>query len=208
MLKLTKADIRRGGRHPVVWKRASTLVIHEPSEDDYTLLKAYRSISLLSYLGNLVEKVVAEVLIEEAKRTELLSDGQFGSRNGRSGIVTATIMVDRAHVAWRNAHITGVLHIDIKAAFPSVAKGRLVNLMKIIRMDGDLIQLTESILSERMVQMTIECNTIERHPVEVGVAQGSPVSPILFAIYTSGLIKWDEVYVSGAEGLSFVKDLG
>jgi hypothetical protein len=46
-----------------------------------------------------------------------------------------------------------------------------------------------------------------RHPVEAGVPQGSFVSPILFAIYTSSLIKWVEEYVS-AEGLSFVDDLG
>jgi hypothetical protein len=32
-----------------------------------------------------------------------------------------------------------VLLMDIKAAFPSVAKGRLVNLMKVRQMDGDLI---------------------------------------------------------------------
>jgi hypothetical protein len=34
------------------------------------------------------------------------------------------------------------------------------------------------------------------------------VSPILFAIYTSGLIKWVENYLSEAERLSFVDDLG
>ena len=44
--------------------------------------------------------------------------------------------------------------------------------------------------------------------MEAGVPQGSPVSPILFAIYTSGRIKWVEEYVSEAEGLSFIDDLG
>jgi len=43
--------------------------------------------------------------------------------------------------------------------------------------------------------------------VEAGVPQGSPVSPILFAIHTAGLIKWVEEGVQ-AEGLSFVDDLG
>jgi hypothetical protein len=56
--------------------------------------------------------------------------------------------------------------------------------------------------------MIIEGNAMERHPVEAGVPQGSPVSPIHFAIYTSGLTKWVEHYVSEAEGLSFVDDLG
>jgi len=98
--------------------------------------------------------------------------------------------------------------MDMKAAFPSVAKGSLVNLMKVRQMDGDLIRWTESFLSERTVEMIIEGNAIESHPVEAGVPHGSPVSLSLFAIYTSGLIKWVEQYVSEAEVLSCVEDLG
>jgi hypothetical protein len=48
-------------------------------------------------------------------------------------------MVDRAHAAWTNGHIPGMLLMDIKAAFPRVAKGRLVNLMTVWQMDGDLV---------------------------------------------------------------------
>jgi len=79
--------------------------------------------------------------------------------------------------------------MDIKAAFPSVARGRLVHAMKGKRIDGDLIRWTESLLSDRTVEMVIEGNVLQRHPVEAGIPQGSPVSPILFAIYTAGLIE-------------------
>jgi len=68
-------------------------------------------------------------------------------------------------------------------------------------MNGDLTQWTGSFLSEKTVDMIIEGNAVESHPV------GSPVSPIIFAIYTTGLIKWVEEYVS-AEELSLVDDLG
>jgi len=92
-------------------------------------------------------------------------------------------MVVSAHADWRNRHIAGVLLMEIKAAFPSVEKGRLVKLIKVRQMDGDLRQWTESFLSERTVEMIIECNAMESHPVEARVPQGSPVSPILFVIY-------------------------
>jgi hypothetical protein len=36
-------------------------------------------------------------------------------------------MVDRAYAAWTHGHITGVLLVDIQAAFPSGAKGKLAN---------------------------------------------------------------------------------
>jgi hypothetical protein len=49
---------------------------------------------------------------------------------------------------------------------------------------------------------------MERHPVEAGVPQSSPVSPILIAIYTAGLRKWVEEYTSEGKVQSFVDDLG
>jgi hypothetical protein len=75
-------------------------------------------------------------------------------------------------------------------------------------MDGDLVRWTESFLSGRTVESIIEGNAMKRHPVDAGVPHGSPVSPILFVIYTSGLINWVEEYMSEAEGLSIVDDLG
>jgi len=56
--------------------------------------------------------------------------------------------------------------------------------------------------------MIIKGTAMERHPVEAAVLQGSPVSPILIAIYTSGIMKSVEEYVSEAEGHSFIDDLG
>jgi hypothetical protein len=162
----------------------------------------------LSCIGKVVEKVITEVLSEEAKRRGLLCDGQFGSSKGRTAIDAAAIMIDRPHSAWKNGHLTGVLLMDILATIPHMAQGRLVNLSMVRQMDGDLIQLMPSCLAERMVKMIFECNTMESHLVEAGVLQGSPVSPTLFAICTSGLIKWVEEYVSEALGLTIVDNLG
>jgi len=180
-------------------------VIRKPGKDNYTKLMAYRSISLLSCMGNVVEKVAAELLSDEAKGRGLLSDGQFGSGKGRSAIVAAAIMVDRAHAVWTKGHITGLLLMDIKAACRRMSNGRLLNFMKVSEMDGDLLQWTESFLLEREVEMIMEGNAIDRHPVEAGVPQRSPVPPILFAIYPSGLIKCVEEYVSGTLGLIFCR---
>jgi hypothetical protein len=174
IVDLAKATIRTG-RDPAVWKQASGVVIRKPGKNNYTKLKAYRTISVLSCMGNVVAKVVAELLSVEAERRGLLSDGQFGNRKGRSAIDAAAMMVDRAHTAWMDGNITGGLLMDIKAVFPSVAKGRLVNGMKAKHIDGILIRWTDSFLSERTVEIIIGGNAMTRHPVEAGVPQGSPV---------------------------------
>jgi len=75
-------------------------------------------------------------------------------------------------------------------------------------MDGDLTRWTEIFLSEITVEIVIERNAMGRHPAEAGFPQSSPVSPILFVIYTSGLIKLVEEYISEAQGLSSVDNLG
>jgi hypothetical protein len=69
-------------------------------------------------MWKVIEKVVAELLAEEAERRGLRIDGLCGSRKRRSAIDAAAIMVDRAHAAWRESSIAGVLLMDIKAAFP------------------------------------------------------------------------------------------
>jgi hypothetical protein len=116
-------------------------------------------------------------------------------------------MADRAHSAWNEDNITGVLLMDIQAAFPSVVRRRLMHAMKAKRIEVDLVQCTESLLCDRTVEMVIEGNDLQSHPVEAGVLQGSPVSLILFAIHIAGLIQWFEERVQ-VEGLSFVEDLG
>jgi len=49
-------------------------------------------------------------------------------------------MVDRALAAWGEGNITGILLMDIEAAFPSVARGRLIHEMESKGIDSDLIQ--------------------------------------------------------------------
>jgi hypothetical protein len=126
-------------RHPAVWKLPSGVMIQKPRKDNCMKLKVYRSISLLSWMGKGFKKVVAELLSEDGKRRGLLSNGEFGSWKGQSAIDAVANMVGRHHAAWTNGHIPGVLLMNIKATFPEVEKGRLVNLMEVRPMDGDLI---------------------------------------------------------------------
>lgn len=49
---------------------------------------------------------------------------------------------------------------------------------------------------------------MERHPVDAVIPQGSLVSPILFAIYMSGLLEWVEERVSRVKGQSIMHKVG
>lgn len=82
-------------------------------------------------MGNAVNKVVAELLSEEAERPGLLSDRQFGGRTWQSAIHSVAIIVNQADAAWTNCDMTGMLLRYNEEAFPSFANGRLVNFMTV-----------------------------------------------------------------------------
>jgi len=64
-------------------------------------------------------------------------------------------MVDRAHLQRNEDNTMGVLLMDMKASFPSLVRGRLVQAMKAKEIDGEIIRRTQTFLSDGMVQMTI-----------------------------------------------------
>jgi hypothetical protein len=67
VMRLTRVAIP-SGRQPAVWKWASGVLIRKPGKDDYRMLMANHSISLLSCMGKVVTKVFTNLLSEEASR--------------------------------------------------------------------------------------------------------------------------------------------
>lgn len=61
VVALIRAHIRLGA-HPDRWKTARGVATPKPRRGDYSLAKAYRVISLLSCLGEMVENVAAIML--------------------------------------------------------------------------------------------------------------------------------------------------
>ena len=73
-------------------------------------------------------------------------------------------------------------------------------------MEPDICRWVESFMTDRNVRIVIDGTEGQDRAVETGIPQGSPVSPILFAVYISGVFKEVE-RKTGAEGLSFVDDV-
>ena len=53
--------------HPQRWKHAKGILLEKPNKRDCTQVKSYRVISLLNFLGKVVEKVIAEQLSHFSK---------------------------------------------------------------------------------------------------------------------------------------------
>ena len=99
--------------------------------------------------------------------------------------------------------------MDVKGAFPHVAKGNLIKRMEEMGFEADLVRWAESFMEERKVIMSMDAKEGDSMDVETGVPQGSPVSPQLFVIYLSGLFGRVEEKEKEckSEGISFVDDV-
>jgi hypothetical protein len=199
----------RLGIHPRVWKEARGVVIPKPNKPDYGIAKAYRVITLLNCLGKVVEKVAANAIAEQCERRQLLHDGQFGCRKRRSAIDAVGRLMKRVEEAWGRGNTAAVLLMDVKGAFPHVAKGNLIKRMEEMGFEADLVRWVESFMEERKVIMSMDGKEGDSMEVEKGVPQGSPVSPVLFVIYLSELFGRVEEQEKecGSEGISFVDDV-
>jgi len=97
--------------------------------------------------------------------------------------------------------------MDVKSAFNNVNKSHLGKRMQALGIEPDLIRWAGSFMSDRQVKLVLDGKTGEANPVDTGIPQGSPVAPILFTTYLSGIFDKVEAAVPGIRGLSFVDDI-
>jgi hypothetical protein len=108
---------------------------------------------------------------------------------------------------WKRGNIAAAMLMDVKGAFLSVAKANLIQTMEDMKFEADLCRWVESLMSDRKVRIKMDGRMEKVMDVETRVTQGSPTSPILFAIYIAGHIKTAENKVPEVTTLSFVDDV-
>ena len=82
-------------------------------------------------------------------------------------------------VAWNAGKVTSALTFDIKGYFDFVNHNRLLHELRRKHLPLEYIKWTESFLSDREVAICIDGRYGDMKPVQNGIPQGSPVSPIL-----------------------------
>ena len=201
--------VNRLGIHPWVWKEVKGVGIPKANKPDSGVAMAYRVISLLNCLGNVVEKVAAITIAEECEQRRLLHNGQLGCRKRRSAIDAVGRLMKRVEDVWGRGNTAAVLLMDVKGAFPHVAKGNLRKRMEGMGFEADLVRGVESFIEDRKVIMSMDGKVGDSMDVETGVLQWSPVLPVLFILYVLGLFGQVEAKDEEcrSEGVSLVDDV-
>lgn len=193
------------GYHPRQWRSAKIVVLRKPGKPDYSTPGAYRPISLLNTLGKLLEAVVARRLSFLAEKHGLLPDTQFGGRPGRTTEQALLVLSNAIDRAWYRHKVVTLVSFDLKGAFNSVNKLSLDASLRARRIPGIATKWIASFMSERYASIGFDGYRTETAPLaNAGLAQGSPLSPILFAFFNADLVDQPVTYHGGAS--AFIDD--
>ena len=77
----------------------------------------------------------------------------------------------------------------------------------LVGVGGCLVRWADSSMRDRRVVMSVDGQDGEEMSVMTGLPQGSPVSPVLFALYIAGIHQAVESQVEDCRGISFVDDV-
>ena len=207
LIAMVQQAIKLGYR-PKRWKRARGVLLEKGGRRDLSMVKSYRVISLLDCLGKVVEKIVAGLLSGYCENFSKLHQGQMGTRKQRCAIDAVASLVYKVEGFCAEKKLATALFMDVKGAFDHVSQTKLVERIIELGIDGDLIRWTQSFLTDRKVQLVIDGHTNKERDIETEIPQGSPVSPILFLVYISGVFEKVSESYPAITSLSFVVDLG
>ncbi|OBR04426.1 Zinc knuckle [Colletotrichum higginsianum IMI 349063] len=204
------------GHFPDCFKESLTVMIRKEGKPHDDLPKSYRPIALLSSVGKILERLVADHLKDLALRYKLVPPTQFGFA-GRNCTKAVELIVNGVYNGWcgrtpSKKWKTSLLGLDISGAYDHVKHLELLLVLIDMGLPRWLIQFVWAFISARCTYLVLPGFTSPKFWVHIGIPQGSPMSPILFALFTAPMLEIleEEAKKAGAKfiilGLSYVDD--
>lgn len=197
------------GYFPNSWRTATTAIIRKQDKDCYSHPNAYRPIALLCCLGKVFEKIITNRVTCWAETTGALSKNHMGGRKQYSVEDAGVILTTWIRNKWQEGKIVAGLFLDVKSAYPSVHKLRLLYSLQTRHCPLYLLNVIDGFLSNRTTTLKLQDYTSHIFSIENGLPQGSPLSVILYILYNSSLLiptildpSTDEIFIAFIDDVS------
>ena len=155
----------------------------------------YRPISLLPAINKIFEKLIYNRLIIFFKKYNIINENQYGFRQGYSTELAIAKFHEDTLTNLDNNYATCAILLDLSKAFDSVNRKILLQKLYIYGIRGITYKLLESYLTNRSQYIEVGKIKSTMCAVEVGVPQGSILSPLLFLIHINDFKKCTKLKV-------------
>lgn len=166
------------GTFPESWKLAKVIPLYKKNSKEDA--GNYRPISILPVLSKLLEKHVANNLIEFLTVNDLLAKRQSGFRPKHSCETALHQMVDEWTSRIMDKKIVGLLFVDFSKAFDLVDHKIILQKLSEYNFHKSSLDWFTSYLTDRKQIVKANDTTSEEGALTTGVPQGSILGPIIF----------------------------
>ena len=149
--------------------------------------RSYRPVAILPVWSKLLERAVFVQIIEYFESNNLLHPNHHGFRANHNTTTALLQMYDLWVEAMDRGEATGVVLLDMSAAFDMVDHNLLIEKLLLYGFDNASAAWIKSYLTDRRQTVCIDGTCSPLLPLEYGVPQGSIIGPLLYIIFTSDL---------------------
>jgi Reverse transcriptase (RNA-dependent DNA polymerase) len=182
------------GKFPSKLKSSRTIPIFKSG--DPLSCDNYRPISLLSALSKILEKFVANKLVDHLEGNNLLYSNQYGFLRNRSTIHNLSQLTNFITKELNEKKYVVGVFLDLRKAFDVVPHSFLLEKLKHLGIDGLEWDWFCSYLKDRKQQVEINGELSIESLIDISVLQGSILGPILFLCFINDLPNATSLFTS------------
>jgi ribonuclease HI len=175
-------------RHiPETWRGTLVTFIPKDGKDNYEDPKAWRPISLMSFILKTAEKLIDKKIRETELIDSPLDVDQHAYQKGKGCDSALHSLVSRLEQNIENNDITLLIGIDIEGAFDNTRYEVISQALRRKNVDEWTIEWIEAMLANREIKPSME-GSVKRYKPTRGCPQGGCLSPLLWNIAIDTLI--------------------